>query len=328
MESIEAATSPNWRPSDFPALRRGRLETLQVNLGYRCNQACVHCHVDAGPQRRETMSRETADQVLDFVRSSRVRTLDLTGGAPELQPMFRRLVRAACALGLEVWDRSNLTILEEPGQEDLAEFLAVHRVTVIASLPCYLEENVDNQRGTGVFARSIRAVRRLNALGYGAEGSGLVLHLVHNPLGARLPPPQAALEVDYRTRLRERHGIEFNRLLTLANMPIRRFAGALVAAGGFHDYMALLRGAHNEENLSSVMCRSLVSVDWQGYVYDCDFNQMLGIALGTGNGARPHIRNLAKMDLVGKPVAVGEHCYGCTAGQGSSCGGALATSPE
>lgn len=311
-------------PSDFPALRRGRLETLQVNLGYRCNQTCVHCHVEAGPHRSESMSRETADQVLEFLRSARVRTLDLTGGAPELHPMFRYLVTAACNLGLEVSDRSNLTILSEPGQEDLADFLALHRVRVIASLPCYLEENVDAQRGRGVFARSLRALRRLNALGYGHPGTGLVLDLVHNPLGAVLPPPQESLEADYKARLRESHGLEFNRLLTLANMPIRRFAGTLAASGGLDAYLALLRGAHDEGNLGSVMCRGLISVDWQGYVYDCDFNQMLGLGLESGNGRRTHLRDLRGVDLTGRPIAVAGHCFGCTAGQGSSCGGALA----
>lgn len=318
-----SALLPLLQPSDFPPPRRGRLETLQVNLGYRCNQTCVHCHVEAGPHREETMSRETADQVLAFLRTSAVRSLDLTGGAPEIHAVFRYLVAAACDLGLEVLDRSNLTILDEPGQGDLADFLAAHRVTVIASLPCYLEENVDAQRGRGVYARSLRGLRRLNALGYGRPGTGLVLHLVHNPLGAALPPPQVALEADYRARLREGYGVEFNQLFTITNMPIRRFGNTLMSQGKFHDYMTLLKGAHDDGNLSSVMCRSLASVDWRGYVYDCDFNQMLDIPLRARGHARPHISELAGVDLSGETVTVADHCYGCTAGQGSSCGGAL-----
>jgi radical SAM/Cys-rich protein len=317
------ATLPLMRHYGFPALRRGRLETLQVNVGYRCNQRCVHCHVNAGPQRSEQMGRETVTDVLAFLEVSGVKRLDLTGGAPELNPFFRELVLRARELGVHVIDRCNLTILEEPGEEGLAEFLAAQRVEIVASLPCYLEENVDRQRGRGVFEKSLRALRRLNALGYGAEASGLELALVYNPQGANLPPPQVPLEAEYKRVLGERYGIVFDRLLTLANMPIQRFGSVLVSKRQFNDYMALLHGAHREENLAAVMCRSLLSVDWRGYVYDCDFNQMLDLPLTAEKRGRPHLSDLIGRELSGNPIAVRDHCYGCTAGQGSSCGGAL-----
>lgn len=310
------------KETPFPAIRRRGLSTLQVNLGYRCNQACVHCHVNAGPKRTEEMDRGVIDEVIAFLSASGVKTLDITGGAPELNPHFRDLVRAACGLGVHVIDRCNLTILEEPGQDGLAEFLAGARVEVTASLPCYLEDNVDAQRGKGVFAASLRGLRRLNAQGYGQAGTGLALNLVYNPQGPHLPPPQAALEADYRERLAREHGIVFNALYALANMPIERFARTLCARGEYQGYMALLRAAHREENLETVMCRTLLSVDWRGHVYDCDFNQMLGIPLP--NGGRPaRLRDLIGRGLAGRPIAVAGHCYGCTAGQGSSCGGAL-----
>ena len=296
-------------------MRRRRLETLQVNLGYRCNQSCVHCHVNAGPNRTEMMSAENVAAVIGFL--DHVATLDITGGAPELHPQFRELVAQARRLGRHVIDRCNLTILLEPGQEDLAAFLAAQRVEIIASLPCYTEELVDRQRGKGVYERSMAALRALNALGYGRE---LPLNLVYNPQGPSLPPPQAGLEADYKRELAERHGVVFNRLYTLANMPIQRFGSMLVSKGQFEQYMTLLRGAHRDENLESVMCLSLISVDWQGHVYDCDFNQMLGLPLG---GARTHLSQLRARDLEGNGVVVRDHCYGCTAGQGSSCGGAL-----
>jgi radical SAM/Cys-rich protein len=307
----------------FPAIRRVRLETLQVNLGYTCNQSCLHCHVNAGPNRREQMSRQTIADVLTFAGVSGVQRLDLTGGAPELNPHFRELVMRARELGVLVIDRCNLTILEEPGQEGLANFLAAQTVEVIASLPCYLEDNVDRQRGKGVFEKSIRALKRLNALGYGLPGSGLALHLVYNPQGPSLPPAQSALETDYKRTLGERYGVAFNRLLVLANMPIQRFGSTLVSKGQFAAYMALLRGAHRDENVAGVMCRSLLSVDWQGYVYDCDFNQMLGLPLALEGKKRAHLSELIGRDLEGNPIVVRDHCYGCTAGQGSSCGGAL-----
>ncbi|MCG6863379.1 MAG: arsenosugar biosynthesis radical SAM protein ArsS [Chromatiaceae bacterium] len=309
-------------PTEFPAIERQSLMTLQVNLGYRCNQSCIHCHVDAGPKRPEVMSQETIEAVLAFMRRGGVTTLDLTGGAPELNPGFRHLVREAVTQGILVLDRCNLTILDEPGQESLAEFLAEQHVEIVASLPCYLEENVDGQRGKGVFEASIRGLKRLNALGYGDETAGLRLNLVYNPLGPSLPPPQGTLEADYKRELQARYGIRFDRLLTLTNMPIRRFGSMLQSKGRFREYLGLLKSAHQDRNLQSVMCRSLVSVDWRGYLYDCDFNQMLDLPL---NGERRlHIAELAAGDLEGRPIRVGEHCWGCTAGQGSSCGGALA----
>jgi radical SAM/Cys-rich protein len=308
----------------FPALRRDALEALQVNLGYKCNQSCLHCHVNAGPTRTEMMSREVMADVLLFLQVSKVKTLDLTGGAPELHPDFRELVTKARELGVRVIDRCNLTILEEPGQEDLAAFLAQQAVEVTASLPCYTEELVDRQRGKGVYDKSIKGLRRLNALGYGAPGSGLVLNLVYNPQGPALPPAQDKLEADYRRVLGERFGVVFNRLFTLANMPIQRFGSTLISKGQFNQYMTLLHDAHRDENLQSVMCRTLISVDWQGYVYDCDFNQMLDLPLAAKDHPRPQLSQLIGRDLAGNAIAVRDHCYGCTAGQGSSCGGALA----
>ncbi len=313
---------PLLKHTDFPTIRRGKLDTLQINVGYKCNQACFHCHVNASPKRKEMMSRETMEIVLAFVKDPRITSVDITGGAPELNPHFRDLVRAACGLGVHVIDRCNLTILEEPGQDGLTEFLAGAGVEVTASLPCYLEDNVDAQRGKGVFAASLRGLRRLNAEGYGQAGTGLTLNLVYNPQGPHLPPPQAALEADYRERLAREHGIVFNALYALANMPIERFARTLCARGEYQGYMALLRAAHREENLETVMCRTLLSVDWRGHVYDCDFNQMLGIPLP--NGGRPtRLQDLIGRGFAGRPIAVAGHCYGCTAGQGSSCGGAL-----
>jgi len=317
------ATLPLMRQYGFPALRRARLETLQVNLGYKCNQTCVHCHVNAGPTRTEMMSREVLAEVMTFVGVSAVRTLDITGGAPELHAHFRELVVKARELGTHVIDRCNLTILEEPGYEDLAVFLRRNEVEIIASLPCYTEELVDRQRGKGVYDLSIKALKRLNALGYGAAGSSLVLNLIYNPQGPSLPPPQAKLEADYKRVLGETHGIVFNRLYTLANMPIQRFGSMLVSKGQFNRYMQLLREAHRPENLETVMCRTLVSVDWQGYVYDCDFNQMLGLPLRVSGAKRVRLAELIGRDLEGNAITVRDHCYGCTAGQGSSCGGAL-----
>ena len=317
------ATLPLMRQYGFPALHRARLETLQVNLGYRCNQSCVHCHVNAGPHRTEMMSRETISDVLGFVEVNRIKVLDLTGGAPELHPHFRMLVERARQLGVRVIDRCNLTVLSEPGQEELAAFLAAQRVEVTASMPCYTEELVDRQRGKGVYEASIAGLKQLNALGYGREASGLVLNLVYNPQGPTLPPAQDGLEADYKRILGETHGIVFNRLFTLANMPIQRFGSTLISKGRFNEYMSLLRSAHREENLEGVMCRTLVSVDWRGRVYDCDFNQMLDLPLADRTKRRPLLSELIGRDLEGDPIAVRDHCYGCTAGQGSSCGGAL-----
>ena len=310
--------------SDFPGLKRRAVETLQLNLGYRCNQSCLHCHVNAGPNRKEEMTDETVDAVIDFLAASpEIRAIDLTGGAPELNRNFRRLVIAARARGLRVIDRCNLTILEEPGHEDLAAFLAAHRVEVVASMPCYLEENVEKQRGKGTFEASLKGLRRLNALGYGRKDGELVLNLVYNPQGASLPPAQAGLEAAYKQHLSQHYGIVFHRLYTLANMPIQRFGSMLISKGEFNAYMATLRQAHREENLDGVMCRSLISVDWQGYIYDCDFNQQLGLALADRRSKRLHITGASAALLEGLPIRVADHCYGCTAGQGSSCGGAL-----
>jgi radical SAM/Cys-rich protein len=322
------AIFPLLRNTDFPHLRRRELETLQVNLGYRCNQTCQHCHVNASPTRTEMMDGAIAGLVMEVVRTRRIRVLDLTGGAPELNPHFRNIVAAARAASVRVIDRCNLTVLSEPGQEGLDEFLAQQQVEVVASLPCYSKDNVDAQRGHGVFERSIDGLQRLNKLGYGKDDSGLVLNLVYNPLGPYLPPCQSDLERDYRRILGERFDVVFNKLFTLANMPIQRFGSMLISKGQFAAYMQLLRDAHRPENLDGVMCRSLISVDWQGHLYDCDFNQMLGLPLGGKSPTSPrcHLRDLLRDDdreFNRAIIAVADHCYGCTAGQGSSCGGAL-----
>ncbi len=309
--------------TDFPPLRRGQLDTLQVNVGYRCNQSCLHCHVNAGPTRREEMQADIAELIVRYLDASQVSTLDITGGAPELNGQFRYLVREGRARGLRIIDRCNLTILEEPGQEDLAEFLAAHGADVVASLPCYLEENVNAQRGKGVFDASIRGLRRLNALGYGMPDSPLVLDLVYNPQGATLPPSQQVLESDYKKILMERHGVSFNQLYVLANIPVGRFGSTLISKGELDGYLALLRDAHHDDNLDSVMCRSLLSIDWKGYVYDCDFNQMLGLPMRVNGSSRVHLSELMNVPVEGRAIAVRAHCYACTAGQGSSCGGAL-----
>jgi radical SAM/Cys-rich protein len=321
-------TWPLLKQIAFPPIRRGRLDTLQVNVGYRCNQSCVHCHVNAGPSRTEEMSGETVEVVLAFLARRRVETLDITGGAPELNPHFRDLVRAARGFGVRVMDRCNLTVMDVPGQEDLADFLADERVEIVASMPCYLENNVDAQRGKGVFDGSIRGLQRLNGLGYGHPESGLVLNLVYNPQGPSLPPAQESLEADYKRMLGERYGIVFNRLYTLANMPIQRFGAILISKGEFGRYLELLRYAHLEANLAHVMCRNLISIDWRGYVYDCDFNQMLDLPLRHAARERVHLSELLDAEIEGEPIQVAGHCYGCTAGQGSSCGGALKQAAE
>ena len=317
------ATRPLLETTDFPPIKRRKVDTLQVNLGYRCNQQCQHCHVNAGPKRTESMDRQTIESVLAFLATGNVKTLDLTGGAPELNDHFRYLVAEARQLGLNVIDRCNLTILNEPGQEDLAEFLRDHNVEITASLPCYLHENVDRQRGKGVFSSSIQGLQTLNGLGYGRPGSGLILNLVYNPQGAVLPPAQDELETAYKEHLLENYGVTFNHLFTITNMPINRFGSMLVSRGLFNSYMQTLRDAYRAENLDGVMCRSLLSIDWRGYVYDCDFNQMLDLPMYLDGKSRPHLNDLLSVDLAGRPVAVMDHCYACTAGQGSSCGGAL-----
>jgi radical SAM/Cys-rich protein len=318
------ATLPLLQYSDFPVIHRRRLETLQVNLGYRCNQSCLHCHVNAGPSRKEMMTDTTLAAVIHYVETGPARALDLTGGAPELHPGFRRLVTAARRNDIHVIDRCNLTVLREPDQADTAAFLADNQVEIVASLPCYTKDNVDAQRGDGAFVTSIEVLRDLNALGYGKDRTGLQLTLVYNPQGPTLPPPQQALEQDYRRHLADKFGVNFNRLLTITNMPIERFGSTLVSKGQFRDYMALLRDHYREENLDGVMCRSLVSIDWQGYIYDCDFNQMLGLHARTADKVKLHISNLPGTDLDGNEIMIADHCYGCTAGQGSSCRGALA----
>ncbi len=315
------AILPLLQTTGFPALRRGKLDTLQVNLGYRCNQSCLHCHVNAGPSREEMMGEETLEFILKVLAARQIGTLDLTGGAPALHRKFRDLVGKATALGVRVIDRCNLTVLLEQGQEGLAAFLASHKVEIVASLPCYLAENVDRQRGAGAFDKSIAALLQLNAQGYGRQDSGLTLNLVYNPQGPALPPDQVALQADYKRELSQRYGIVFNQLFVITNMPIQRFGSTLISKGQFNEYMLLLKENFSASNAASVMCRNLVSVDWQGYLYDCDFNQQLGLAL-PGEG-RPHLRDMLQTDLRDNPIRVADHCHGCTAGQGSSCGGAL-----
>lgn len=319
-------TLPHLNQRGFPPLTRQGVEILQVNLGSLCNLQCQHCHVDAGPKRTEVMDGETIGQILELLEQGGISTLDLTGGAPEMNPHFKKLVGEAHGLGVKVIDRCNLAILEESYEKGMAEFLAEKRVDIVASLPCYIEENVNAQRGDGTFVKSIDALKRLNKLGYGKE-SGLGLNLVYNPQGATLPPSQQALEQDYRKQLNDRFGIVFNQLLTITNMPIRRFGSMLLSTNQFEDYMQTLQDAYQSSNLDAVMCRSLISVDWKGFVYDCDFNQMLDLPMrhsdSTRQGRRIHITDLAWVNLSGKSVIVRDHCYGCTAGQGSSCGGAL-----
>ncbi|PCJ21890.1 MAG: radical SAM protein [Gammaproteobacteria bacterium] len=328
--------------TDFPPIRRSSLEILQVNLGYLCNMSCVHCHVNAGPTRTELMTKDNIDLVIEVLKTRDIKLLDLTGGAPEMNPHFRELVVAARELGVEVVDRCNLTILEEPGHEDLAEFLAENQVHVTASLPCYSMDRVDAQRGKGTFASSIRALQLLNKLGYGQADGKLKLDLVYNPQGAQLPPPQGPLQADYKQKLQENFDIQFNQLLVVTNMPISRFGAVLLAKKEYDPYMTLLKDNFSTSNLSSLMCRSLVSVDWQGKLYDCDFNQMLDLPLGANiepiNGAAEdqaieyapkaegqvkHLTDLLEDDFKADKVLVAEHCFGCTAGQGSSCSGAL-----
>lgn len=316
------ATLPRLEQTDFPVIKRGKLETLQVNLGYLCNQSCLHCHVNAGPTRKENMQEETTEDIIRFLQNNEIEKLDLTGGAPELNPHFRHLVSTASAMGLHIIDRCNLTVLHEQGQEDTADFLAQHKVEIVASLPCYLEENVDGQRGDGVFQTSIAAIKLLNLSGYGLEGSGLELNLMYNPVGPHLPPSQCQLEQDYKRELKNRYGIVFNNLYTLTNMPIKRFGSILISKGEFENYMELLKDAYQRSNLQAVMCRSLISIDWQGYVYDCDFNQMLELPW-VEQGKTMHLNDVTTNNLKEREIMIADHCYGCTAGQGSSCGGSL-----
>ena len=315
-------TRPLLLKTDFPAINRNVLETLQVNLGYKCNLSCTHCHVNAGPTRIEQMDKKTVDLVLEFIQKHAVKALDLTGGAPELNPHFKYLVEEARSTGIKVIDRCNLTILGEPGFEDMSAFLAEQGVTITASLPCYSEHNVEKQRGKGVYSESIAALKTLNALGYGSD-SDKELNLVFNPDGLNLPPAQKGLEENYKKELLVQHDIVFNQLFTITNMPISRFGGMLLAKGLYHEYMAILRESYREENLDTVMCRNLLSIDYQGDVYDCDFNQMLKMPLLNEGKRKTHLVDLIDRVITNNPIVIGEHCFGCTAGQGSSCGGAL-----
>jgi radical SAM/Cys-rich protein len=312
---------PYLKQTDFPSISRNTLEVLQVNLGYLCNLSCTHCHVNAGPTRKELMDEETMSHILDFIDTHSIRTLDLTGGAPEMNPHFKDLLRAALDKGVKVIDRCNLTILLEPEYQDLPSFFAKNQIEIVASLPCYMEDNVDKQRGKGTFNASIIALQELNKYGYGQEDTDLVLNLVYNPQGAMLPPDQKELQQAYKKHLKEQFGIVFNQLFAMTNLPIQRFGSVLISKGEFNQYLQLLKDNYQQQNLSQVMCLNTLSIDWQGYVYDCDFNQMLELPLGMEN-KRIHISELSK-SLTGQIINTLQHCYGCTAGQGSSCGGAL-----
>ncbi len=316
-------TAPLLQPTSFPSIQRKKLTTLQVNIGLKCNLQCQHCHVDAGPRRTEEMTKETCLQVLNLIEQEHIQILDLTGGAPELNPNFRFLIKEARKLNCHVIDRCNLTVLFEPNQEDTAEFLAKNKVEIVASLPCYLAENVDKQRGKGTFDASIKALQLLNKLGYGKQGSGLILTLVFNPQDDSLPPPQAALEMDYRKKLSAELNLVFNRLITITNMPIKRFGSMLLSKNRFYTYLETLKTAYKNENLDAVMCKNLISIDWQGYIYDCDFNQMLEMPIKLDGNKATHISEIKATLLKDKNIKTGEHCYGCTAGNGSSCGGSL-----
>jgi radical SAM/Cys-rich protein len=315
------ATLPLLEVSDFPSIKRSRTETLQVNLGYLCNQRCLHCHVNAGPHRTEMMDEENLSRIVPVMLARNIQTLDLTGGAPEMHQGFRKLVQEARAAGINVIDRCNLTILFEPGYEGLAEFLAENEVEVVASLPCYSLENVDKQRGEGVFDKSIAALQKLNALGYAQEGSSLKLNLVFNPQGASLPPNQEDLQTDYKRELKSHFDIKFNDLYVVTNMPIKRFGSTLISKGEFVPYMNLLKDNFSSANLKGVMCRSLISVDWLGNLFDCDFNQQLELPLKSSTVNT--LEDLFNKEVDGLDIAIADHCFGCTAGQGSSCGGAL-----
>jgi radical SAM/Cys-rich protein len=302
---------------------RHGIDVLQVNMGKYCNLACIHCHVESGPNRTELMSRETVDAVLGFLGRTNIPTVDITGGAPELNPTFDYLVESSVGLGRHVMDRCNLTVIFEPGKDYLPEFFKRHRVELVCSLPCYSEENVDRQRGKGTFELSIRALQIFNELGYGQSESGLVLNLVYNPVGPHLPPPQDQLEQDYKRILKEKFGIIFNRLYCLSNMPITRYATHLKLRGEYEQYMELLESSFNASTLDQVMCRNLISIGWEGTIYDCDFNQMLDLPIRDTDGKALNISTLSVDQVQHLPVTVGDHCYACTAGSGSSCGGAL-----
>lgn len=310
---------PLIKDTDFPQITRLSLKTLQVNLGYKCNQSCLHCHVNASPKRTEMMNKDTIDEVINFSFKNNVETVDLTGGAPEMNHYFKYMIKKLREKNINVIDRCNLTILEEKGMSRMIDFLAEHEVEIVASLPCYKDINVDAQRGKGVFTKSIKALQRLNKKGYGMNKK-LMLNLVYNPQGAELPPKQTELELEYKSYLLENYNILFNNLFTITNMPINRFGSMLISKKMFHSYMNLLKSTFSQTAKENVMCRNLLSIDYEGYVYDCDFNQMLGVDI---SNKKTHITDIKKDELVNKIIATGDHCYGCTAGSGSSCGGAI-----
>ena len=310
---------PLIKDTDFPQITRLSLKTLQVNLGYKCNQSCLHCHVNASPKRTEMMNKDTIDEVINFSYENNVETVDLTGGAPEMNHFFKYMIKKLREKNINVIDRCNLTILEEKGMSRMIDFLAEHKVEIVASLPCYKDINVDAQRGKGVFTKSIKALQRLNKKGYGMNKK-LMLNLVYNPQGAELPPKQSELELEYKSYLLENYNILFNNLFTITNMPINRFGSTLISKKIFHSYMDLLKSTFSQIAKENVMCRNLLSIDYEGYVYDCDFNQMLGVDI---SNKKTHITDIKKDELVNKIIATGDHCYGCTAGSGSSCGGII-----
>ena len=308
---------PLIKNTNFPSIRRSCLKTIQVNLGYKCNQSCLHCHVNAGPKRREMMDKKTIDNVIDFAINNNIETVDLTGGAPEINKYFRYMVKELRQHDIHIIDRCNLTILSEDGMEDLPSFFVKHKIEIIASLPCYIKKNVDRQRGKGVFDESIKILRLLNDIGYGMK-KDLILNLVYNPQGPVLPPSQSKLEKEYKSYLRESFDIEFNNLFTITNMPINRFGSTLVSQDKFNSYMKLLKSSFSEKAKENVMCKELISIDYNGNVFDCDFNQMLKMNL---SGKETHITKITKKYLHNREISTGDHCYGCTAGSGSSCGG-------
>jgi len=310
---------PLIKDTDFPQITRLSLKTLQVNLGYKCNQSCLHCHVNASPKRTEMMNKHTIDEVINFSYQNNVGTVDLTGGAPEMNQYFEYMIKKLREKNIHIIDRCNLTILQEKGMSKMIDFLAEHEVEIVASLPCYKDINVDAQRGKGVFTKSIKALQRLNKKGYGLNKK-LMLNLIYNPQGPELPPKQSELELEYKSYLLENYNIIFNKLFTITNMPINRFGSMLVSKKKFHSYMNLLKSTFSKTAKENVMCRNLLSIDYEGYVYDCDFNQMLGIDM---SNKKTHITDIKKDGLVNKIIATGDHCYGCTAGSGSSCGGVI-----
>jgi radical SAM/Cys-rich protein len=310
---------PLIKDTDFPQITRLSIRTLQVNLGYKCNQSCLHCHVNASPKRTEMMNKDTIDEVINFSYQNNVGTVDLTGGAPEMNQYFQYMIKKLREKNIHIIDRCNLTILEEKGMSNMVDFLAEQEVEIVASLPCYKDTNVDAQRGKGVFTKSIKALQHLNKKGYGLNKK-LMLNLVYNPQGATLPPKQSELELEYKSYLLENYNISFNNLFTITNMPINRFGSTLVSKKIFHKYMDLLKSTFSQIAKENVMCRNLLSIDYNGYVYDCDFNQMLSIDI---SNKKTHITDIKKDELVNKIIATGDHCYGCTAGSGSSCGGVI-----